>query len=35
MKTQEMAFYRLREGKIAEMWYVLDVAAAKLQLEQD
>lgn len=30
--TQELAFYRFREGKIAEMWFVLDAAAVKAQL---
>lgn len=32
MTTQEMGFYQLRAGKIAAMWYVLDVPAAKQQL---
>ncbi|GJG89375.1 hypothetical protein tb265_45560 [Gemmatimonadetes bacterium T265] len=30
--TQELAFYRFRGGKIAEMWFVLDDAAVRAQL---
>ena len=28
----EMCFYRLRDGRIAEMWFVLDAASAAEQL---
>ena len=30
--TREFAFYHLREGKIAAMWFVLDVPAVHAQL---
>ena len=33
MTIPEFAFYRLRGGKIAEMWFLLDAPAAKQQLE--
>ena len=32
MTTQEVGFYQIRDGKIAAMWYVLDVPTAKQQL---
>lgn len=32
MSTPEVGFYQVRDGKIAAMWYVLDVAAVKQQL---
>lgn len=35
MTTQEFAIYRFRNGKIAEMWFLLDVPAVESQLTQD
>ena len=32
MTTQEVGFYQIRDGKIAAMWYVLDVPTARQQL---
>lgn len=32
MTTREFAFYRFRGGKIAEMWFLLDVPAVESQL---
>ncbi len=33
MRIAEFAFYRVRDGKIAEMWFLLDAPAAKAQLD--
>ncbi len=33
MRFQEFAFYRLRDGKIAEMWFMLDVPSIPSQLK--
>ncbi len=33
MTIAEFAFYRVRDGKIAEMWFLLDAPSAKRQLE--
>ena len=35
MQITEFAFYRVRDGKIAEMWFLLDAPAAKAQLDPD
>ena len=33
MKIAEFAFYRLRDGRIADMWFLLDLPAAQAQLD--
>ena len=33
MRFQELAFYRFRDGKIAEMWFLLDVPSIQSQLQ--
>ena len=35
MRITEFAFYRVRDGKFAEMWFLLDAPAAKAQLDPD
>ncbi len=35
MRIAEFAFYRMRDGKVAEMWFLLDTPAAKAQLDPD
>ena len=35
MSISEFAFYRVRDGKIAEMWFLLDQPTAKAQLNPD
>ena len=33
MRFQEFAFYRFQDGKIAEMWFMLDVPSIQSQLQ--
>ena len=35
MEIAEFAFYRVTDGKIAEMWFALDERAARTQLSRD
>ena len=35
MKITEFAFYRVRDGKFSEMWFLLDAPGAKAQLDPD
>ena len=35
IRIAEFAFYRVRDGKIAEMWFLLDALGAKAQLATD
>ena len=35
MRIAEFAFYRMRDGKAAEMWFLLDTPAAKAQPDPD
>ena len=35
IKIAELAFYRVRDGKIAEMWFLLDAPTAKAQINPD
>ena len=33
VRFQELAFYRFRDGKIAEMWFLLDISSIQSQLQ--